>query len=571
MTHHQSDVFDVAVLGSGLVGTILSACLARNGVRVVLIDPGTHPRFVIGEGEHTPPYTLMVLRLIGERYGVPEVKHLASFEATQTFVTTNGGVCRNVSYVYHREGRSQHPREAHMLRPPTVGFTQHHLFRQDTDAWMLNVAAKYGVEVRQQQRVTDVDANEGSVTVTCEGRPAVMAKYLVDTTGPESVLAERFGVRQQPGRFRHQARTLANHLLDVRPFDEIAPASRYGNPSPWHQGSLHHVFDGGFMWATTPACGVGLRLDPRVHPEPDCSPDEEFRRFVARFPDLARQFESARPVQEWVRTGPTQHSTAWTVGTRWCLLGNAAGAVDPLFCTDLTVGLEAVNALTHRLLDAVRRDSFTNDRFEPVQELVQGLLDWHDDLCANAFVAFRDFALWDVWWRVWHTRQIMSTYEINRRYAKYLGSRDTEELAFLEQPWWCGRKLPGDGPYAPAMRFFQEANERLQAVERGEEDPARAAADLMRLLGEEEFTPPVFGMHKPGHQWTVLPTHKMAETVRWSRRTPPKDIGKLTLEGLLLFARARFGRGESLPKEELRHAAATWPVVGERLRLRAPR
>jgi hypothetical protein len=37
-------VYDVAILGSGMAGGMLGAVLARNGVKVLLIDAGVHPR-----------------------------------------------------------------------------------------------------------------------------------------------------------------------------------------------------------------------------------------------------------------------------------------------------------------------------------------------------------------------------------------------------------------------------------------------------------------------------------------------------------------------------------------------
>ncbi|KRV47259.1 FAD-dependent oxidoreductase [Wenjunlia vitaminophila] len=578
--HTDADTYDVAVLGSGMTGALIGACLARNSAKVVIIDSGTHPRLTLGEGESTPLYTGMLLRLIAERYGVPEIKYLASFEAAQSKISRNGGVARNFGYVYHREGRRQDPREAHMLQPPTMGFTPHHLFRQDTDAWLLTVAAKYGADVRQQQRVTDVDVTEDAVTIGLDGKPPIRARYVVDAGGERSVLAERFALREGPSRFRHHARTLANHMLGVRPYDEIAPTRRYGNPGPWHEGSLHHVFHGGWMWvypygnhprSTNPLCGVGLQLDPRVHPAPDCSPEEEFRRFVARFPDIAAQFDGAVPVQEWVRTERRQYSSKQVMGHRWFLAANSAGFVDPLFSGDLTVGLETVHALTHRLLDAVREDDFATERFEDVRDLVEDLLDNNDDVCANAFVSFRDFSLWDVWYRVWYTRQILRTYEINRRYANFLRNRDTAELAVLERPWWRGRKPPQDVPYAPAVRFLQEANERFQAIGRGEAGAETAATDLMRQLSEGTFTPPVFGLGDPRLQWTSLPTRKMAETLNWTRRTAPRDIAELTLDGLFLFMRVRLARGESHVGEELRQLVAGRPRLGRRLRVPTPK
>ena len=76
--HSRTNTYDVAILGSGMAGGMLGAVLARNGVRVLLIDAGTHPRFAVGES--TIPYTSGMTRLIADRYGVPELKPLSAFD-----------------------------------------------------------------------------------------------------------------------------------------------------------------------------------------------------------------------------------------------------------------------------------------------------------------------------------------------------------------------------------------------------------------------------------------------------------------------------------------------------------
>ena len=39
--------YDVAIIGSGIAGTMLGAILAKQKLNVVIIDAGTHPRKVL--------------------------------------------------------------------------------------------------------------------------------------------------------------------------------------------------------------------------------------------------------------------------------------------------------------------------------------------------------------------------------------------------------------------------------------------------------------------------------------------------------------------------------------------
>lgn len=571
--HH---VYDVAVIGSGVAGSILSACLARNNAKVVLIDADTHPKFTIGES--TIPFTSMMMRLIAERYSVPEIKHLATFEGVYANVTTQCGVKRNFGFLYHHEGERQSPADRTHFQIPKILNTENHYFRQDVDSWMLTVAVKYGTHVLQQQPVVDVDFDDAGATLQLATGDAVRAKFVVDASGHRSVLAKKFALREEPTRFRHHSRTLFNHFVGVRPFDDVGlPDS--GFPTRWHEGTLHHLFRGGWMWvipfdnhprATNPLCSIGIQLDPRVHPEPDCSPEEEFHRFLAKYPDIAAQFEGARPVRSWVRTGRLQYSPRQTVGHRWCLTSHAAGFIDPLFSRGMSNTMETVHALTHRLLDAIRDDDFSVERFAHMQELEQGLLDFNDDLCANAYVSFGDPQLWNAWFRIWALGQIMATFEVNRSYARYLATRDTAVLEPLEHAWWRGKTIPEESPYAPVLELLREVSEICHAVERDELSAGVAAETINERIRTADFVPPEFGLEDPGQHCLDVPVSRIGHVLRWAKKEAPQEIGKLTYEGLTLFMKKRFAKGEFEIAEELKHFLSGRPLLGRRLRVPAP-
>src|ERR1700738_4622919 len=67
-----NEQFDVAILGAGFEGGMLGIILAYCGAKVVIIDAGTHPRFALGES--TVRHTFRMIKIMAERYGVPEFK-----------------------------------------------------------------------------------------------------------------------------------------------------------------------------------------------------------------------------------------------------------------------------------------------------------------------------------------------------------------------------------------------------------------------------------------------------------------------------------------------------------------
>src|SRR5437016_747853 len=121
----KEERYDVAILGAGMAGGMLGAVLARNGVKVLLIDASSHPRFAVGES--TIPYTSAMTRIIAERYQVPEIEPLAGFRSIHEKVTQMCGRKQNFGFVYHQQGRPQDPEQINQLVVPEWQHTETHL------------------------------------------------------------------------------------------------------------------------------------------------------------------------------------------------------------------------------------------------------------------------------------------------------------------------------------------------------------------------------------------------------------------------------------------------------------
>ena len=57
---------DIAIVGSGFAGALAALALGKRGRRVVLIERGRHPRFVIGES--STPLCNLLLEELADRY-----------------------------------------------------------------------------------------------------------------------------------------------------------------------------------------------------------------------------------------------------------------------------------------------------------------------------------------------------------------------------------------------------------------------------------------------------------------------------------------------------------------------
>lgn len=569
MTKREKPEFDVAILGTGLAGTMLGSILARQEISAICVDAGSHPRFVIGES--TIPYTSVMMRIVAERFDVPEIKTMSTFESVRAQITTNGGVKRNFGFVYHEEGKPQDPESTNQFSIPNILHTENHFFRQDMDAYMLTTAIRYGVNVRQNWRVEDFEIDEDwGVTLKNTKGQTVTAKFLVDASGHASPVAKKFGLRDEPCRFKHHSRALFTHMIDVKPFDECLDYTAK-KASRWHEGTLHHLFPGGWMWvipfdnhprATNPLCSVGLNLDPRIHGEkPPGDPQDEFDAFVAKYPEMERQFANARAARPWISTNRLQYSSKRVTGKRWCLTAHAAGFLDALFSRGLTNTLEVLNAMAPRLIRAVKEDDFNEERFEHVEKLEQALLAFNDRLVYSAYCAFDDFDLWNAAFRIWAISGVLGTFVLQRAYAKYLESRNESVLEELEQLENVGFAFPVGGVGYEEM--LDTMVREVTLVRESGKDPKVAAQVIFQMIHDSSFVPPAFGFDIPDYKDYQPTLKKIMSTMVWSKTKAPPEVGAIVREGLLLFMKKRWSKEETpFLKEEIMGLLEGGPLSG---------
>ena len=79
--------YDVAIIGSGFVGSTLGAILAKQGLRVVIFEAKTHPRFSIGESLLLE--TSEMMRALAELFDVPELAYFSSENFAPLYGTTH--------------------------------------------------------------------------------------------------------------------------------------------------------------------------------------------------------------------------------------------------------------------------------------------------------------------------------------------------------------------------------------------------------------------------------------------------------------------------------------------------
>jgi FADH2 O2-dependent halogenase len=480
----QTTVYDVAIIGTGIGGSTLAAVLARQGLQVIMFEAGAHPRFAVGESMILE--TSEAMRALAEFYDVPELAYYSS-ENYFDLIGSQHGVKRHFSFLYHRSGQPQDVGESLQAVIPRLPYGHEiHIYRQDSDYFLTSIAISYGATVLQSTPIKDVTVQDDGVEVVADKGQVYRARYLVDATGMRSLLANKLGWRHYD--LKAHTRTIFTHMVDVPCYNNVgAPRAAYGHPYRLSEGTLHHVFRGGWLWvipfnnhprATNPLCSIGLQLDPRIYPlRADLTPEEEFRAIIAQFPDIQRQLDGAQAARAWMRTDRLQYSSRHVVGDRFALLAHAVGFIDPLYSKGLYVTHMSIMVLADLLLKARTTGDYSAAAFMPLEEQTLRYVQMHDQLVAGSFKAWSNAKLWQVYSVLW----LLGAY---LEYLKLTVTRlrAVDRADYLAQ--LSGLRLAGGG-FDQFFALQKHIDALIEQVDPDDEaDVARTVALIRALFGQ---------------------------------------------------------------------------------------
>ena len=499
----QNKEYNVAIIGSGIAGSTLGAILTRHGLKVIIFEANEHPRFAIGESMILE--TSEMMRAAAELFDVPEIAYFSS-ENFASLAGTTHGVKRHFGFLHHQEGQVHDPQQTlQAVIPKEPHGHELHLYRQDTDYFMMTCAVKYGATVLQRTMIKQVDFDNDAVTIVDQAGKCYQADYLVDAGGFRSLLAQKFNLRTHD-QLTH-SRAIFTHAIDVPAFDD----GDYGLPLTMTEGTLHHLFRGGWFWvipfnnhakSTNPRISIGLLLDPRIHPEcSDLSPEEEFFYFVERFPAIHKQLRKLKSVRDWVRTPRIQYGSKQIVGDRWALLGHAAGFIDPLYSKGLYCSFASLFVLAHQLLLAAKSREFSRDAFLPLETITQAYLQSADLLIAHSYKSWANPQLWRVYSVLWLLGAYTELIKLNCIRISSKGSRSVYCRQLLQL------SLTGGG-YKGFTQIAEQVDAIIESVDlQNEAQILHAVAQIEGIFRQLDWMPLPFLALLDGK--TYLPKNKI--------------------------------------------------------------
>lgn len=534
LMNREKKIYDVIILGSGLGGATLGTILARHGFSVLMLEAGKHPRFAVGESI-VPDFGARA-KLMALCFDIPELAWMGSFQMLRHKIGASSGIKRNFTFLHHREGEPHRAGDSSQFQTMSYPLgPDSHAWRPDLDQWLTNLAIGYGADYREMSKVEGVEFDADGVSVMVAGGEKHRGRFVADATGYRSVLSEKFGLRRVPPPMHTDSRSIFTHFVGVKPIERAREGmARLPLPCSPDQGTCHHYFDGGWYWiipfnnhreAVNPVASVGVTLDRRKYPDNDLPAAEEFHRITSRFPTVARVLDKARPVRGWVKTGRIQYGCDRLAGERWCLMPHAAGFIDALFSSGMTMTLIGAHQVARVLMKALPANDFAVARFEQMEAGTKENLAFVDRIVHGAYIAFRSHELFNAWYRFWAVCSYHGSLSSVRIHMKFLSTGRREYLDFADEA--STQKMLGSG--LPCVRTLIDSGYAvLVRLDEGKIDERAAIDELFSLLAAATWVPPDFHLARRGtHSLASFTVPSISRMIFWGKRHAPDDLKEL--------------------------------------------
>jgi flavin-dependent dehydrogenase len=308
---------DVLVIGGGPAGSTVAPLLAEKGHQVVVLEKAHHPRFHIGES--LLPANLPLL----DRMGIgDEVKAIGMYKPGAEFVSP-----------WHDHSQVFEFADAWDKSMPHA----YQVKRAQFDEILIRNAQKKGATVVEGCKATAVEFQpDDSVLVksTLDDGHEVHwhARFLVDASGRDTFLANRFRIKQRNPR--HNSAAVYGHFANVQRTD-----------GPTEGNITVFWFDHGWFWFIPLMDGVtsiGMVTWPYfMKTRGKRSLDQFLRDGIALCPGLAARMEGATLVNEVEATGNFSYTSAHNHGRNYVMLGDAFAFIDPVFSSGVMLAMNS--------------------------------------------------------------------------------------------------------------------------------------------------------------------------------------------------------------------------------------
>jgi flavin-dependent dehydrogenase len=318
MSQADSKDCDVLIIGGGPAGSMTGLLLARAGIRTLLLEKTTHPRFHIGES--LLPRTFDLLKEAGLLPALRQLPHVPKFGAEFGMGDASKVTCYKFS-------------DAFVANDETFNIE-----RAAFDKMLLDEARKAGTEVREETTVKNIlRLADGDVAIETESGETLTAKYLIDASGQHAVLGRHLGTRT-PAK--------EPHLQKVAYFSHFEGVKRLEGREEGYP--LIIMCDEGWFWLIhidAQRTSIGAVLDKAVAKQAGIPADRMLAWAMSRCPLIQERCANATgPVTNNIIANFSYRCRPYA-GPGYFLVGDAAAFMDPIFSTGVSLGTSQAREL----------------------------------------------------------------------------------------------------------------------------------------------------------------------------------------------------------------------------------
>lgn len=329
---------DVVIIGAGPSGSIAAALLKRRGWDVLVLEAQRFPRFTIGE-------SLLVhcLDFVAEAGMMPAVR-AAGFQYKNGAAFIRGDEYGDFNFA-----------DKYTPGPDSTYQVQRALF----DKLLADEAAKQGVEIRYEARVTRVEPHPTQPQLhvrEVDGTEYdVEARFILDASGFGRVLPKLLDL-ETPSTFPVR-NAVFTHVADNIP-DGAFDRDKI-------QIIVHPVHRDVWYWLIpfpNGRCSLGCVAQREFFDRYPAAAEEKLKTLVQEEPFLCRLLVNAEWDTQFRELGGYAANVKAMHGPGFALLGNAAEFLDPVFSSGVTIAMRSSSMATAVLDRQLRGESVDWDQ-----------------------------------------------------------------------------------------------------------------------------------------------------------------------------------------------------------------
>ena len=327
---------DVLIVGGGPAGSTIGALLAADGLDVVLLEKDRHPRFHIGE-------SLLPMNM-------PLLEKLGVLDQVAAIGIPKFGIEFNAPW-------HDKPVEFHFANAMDKARSSAFQVRRSVfDHILLKNAAAKGTKVFEGCRATEIEfLDRGGALVTASDEDGAQrhwrAKFLIDASGRDTLLAGRFGIKRS--NMQHGTAAVFGHFTG---------AKRLCGKAEGHISIFW--FEHGWIWFIPLADGttsIGAVCRPAYVKTRKTDVTTFLMDTLALSPKLMERLTEATLTGPATATGNYSYMADRMTGKDHIMVGDAFAFVDPVFSTGVFLamngafrGAEVVRTALHEPSRAAR-------------------------------------------------------------------------------------------------------------------------------------------------------------------------------------------------------------------------